>query len=1086
MIVEAIASVIVESLATANTLESTISWIIEKYQNQQAKDISACKEMIYSIFVAIPFSITREKMKLYGKSLGFTKDDIKQIVSQFDFEKYYSLPPHLRSDWILTQYQHIFCKIHRAWDSQNYLFEDEQDASFFRLVHRACEQWENNLFQARNKFSALENLLSTNETKTLSKQIGQLAQQTRWKPHSFFGGDKSIATKIASNDSYVPQKIIFYPKDLPENTPSNSFIFARPEKNTPEGMVVWWSKLAKNLKKPLYLFGPGGMGKSAFLAYLYQCISQDQSGIVPFSGVFLLSLESLSLMDPSDYDNGGMPLANPEKSLLLSRISSRSGRSQDYTNWDIALRTGAGLDTDKPILLLLDGLNELRQGDAHSQLYRQILQEISALSQYPYINIIITSRVENLADPIHIFSKDNKELLSQLKDFQASALDIETARLDAIEPIYVKQLIFNIALNIESDLKLMIQRPLYYNYIKNLKNISELPNNKYSLLQKMYQRIFEQSVDNTQRDEEKNFRTYVYHMYLPILAHVIQNGDLTAEIAFQNTSLIAINQLSIALTGSFFKMHDPGISLEFIRSKLKKVEVFLEHQEQILTIDDEQHIAFIHQDYRDFLAAYFFIQRLGFVKDHITAPVLTRNQSLQLDSLRLNTYTFDVLRLIYDGVQFSNNYVKNFTILENVYPQPISWEYLVWYTTAYQLSDLRNLSKIPYPTSKNFALDTISVLEPFVQAVMNEVEKAPRKNRFFSLCPSTLMIQNTIEILMKDCEMFRSLGQYDQAFAITDVAQKLCSDAREMSNLKGADRDDLMHGADLMQSVVSYNVARLHMCQFATTKSGKHLAEALSALYSGTQDSPYRFSCSALALMIVSPQPILAETQEYRAFRKKENLNMISAFWMYYNAIFDERKQGESWLPRQYAIRQFLFLLAENKVQIVPCNGWNPSKATLESLIKGSRTNRLHSPFYVREGIECDPIPSANNLRLIQSILNQIWHMDWPWKLYLAGLVEAELNNNIQAAKADMDAAYSKFDNMKAKMWLEYFNDNLEGMDEALQALKNGAKAYAQKILTFPLDISGYNLDAYFKRDNVFLYEKLKGRLQLNYNNKLH
>lgn len=1085
MIMEVIVSIISECLSNTNTLESTVSWIVEKYQNQKTKDIPACKEMIYSIFVAIPFSITKEKMKSKRKNLRFTKYDIQQIVSQFDFEEYYSFPPYLRSAWILTQYQHIFCKIHSAWDDQNYLFEDEKDTSFFELIHTACEQWENSLFQARNKFGALKNLLDANETEALSKQVGQMAQQMRWKPHRRFGGDKSIATKIAPNDRYVPQKISFYPENLLENSSSNSFIFVRPEKNSREEMAAWWSKLTKHLKRTLYLFGPGGMGKSAFLAYLYHCISQDQSGIIPFSGVFLLSLESLSLMNLSNYDNGGMPLANPEKSLLLSRISSRSGRSQDCANWDTALRTGAGLDTDKPILLLLDGLNELRQGDTHSQLYRQILQEISALSQYSHINIIITSKVENLVDPIHIFSKENKELLSQLEDFRASALDVEVARLDAIEPTYVKKLILNIELNKDSDLELMIQRPLYYNYVKSLKNSSDLPNNRYFLLQKMYQRIFEQSVDNTESDEGKIFRTYVYRMYLPILAHVIQNGDLTAEIAFQNTSSIAINQLSIALTGSFFKMYDPGISLEFIRRKLKRVEAFLAHQEQILTIDDERHIAFIHQDYRDFLAAYYFIQRLGFVKDHITAPVLTRIKSVELDSLRLNTYTLDVLRLIYDGVQFSNNYVENFTILEDVYLQPISWEYLIWYTTAYQLSDLCGLSEISYATSKNLTQDTISVLEPFVQAVMNEVEKAPRKNRFFTLYPSTFMIQNVIEILMKDCEMFRNRGQYDQALAITDVAQKFCSDTREIANCKGDDRADLMHGADLMQSVVDYNVARLHMCQFAITKSDKHLAEDLGALYAGTQNNPYRFSCSALALMIVSPQPILAETQAYCAFRKKEN--MVSAFWMYHKAIFDERKQGESWLPRQYAIRQFLFLLAENKVQIVPCNDWDPSKATLESLAKGRpKKNGRPSPFDVVEGVKCDPIPNENNLRLIQSVLNQIWHMDWPWKFYLAGLVEAELNKNIEDAKADMEAAYSKFDNMKAKMWIEYFNENLEGMGEALQVLEKGAQEYAQKILVSPPDISEYNLNAYFGRDTVLLYKKLKDRLQLNYNDKPH
>lgn len=122
-----------------------------------------------------------------------------------------------------------------------------------------------------------------------------------------------------------------------------------------------------------------------------------------------------------------------------------------------------------------------------------------------------------------------------------------------------------------------------------------------------------------------------------------------------------------------------------------------------------------------------------------------------------------------------------------------------------------------------------------------------------------------------------------------------------------------------------------------------------------------------------------------------------------------------------------------------------------------------------------DPIPGVENLRLIQSILNEIWHMEYPYKHYLAGLVEAELHHNILKADAEMRAAYMESDqkDLKAKLWLDYFQGNLDEMDHTFQEMQEQAESAKNK----SPEMSSYNLYAYFDRDNKPLYQKLRERL---------
>lgn len=1059
---------ILDSISYCNTVKDTISWILNQFHDYKTDTPEDCKDLIYSLFVAVPFSLCKDKLKLTGRPIPFSESDIQRIISPASFDEYYSRPPHLRDAWIHLKYTQILLEIHAAWDSSNTLFTNEQDGAFSRLVTTARNEWNTSVSYARNRYPALSNFIDANMLEGISRQIDQ-----PWKPQRYYGGDAVIFRKMVSDKHYVSETILF-----DDNDSAPTVMKVRPDVLTASDYGAtfensnrisdWWNVLAVHLESPLFLFGPGGVGKSAFLAYLYDSITKNSENPTPFSGVFVLSLESLVLLDLSQYDNGGIPFADPDRSLLLSRIASRSGCSTDCKQWKRAFETGEGLWTNKPILLLLDGLNELRQSNNRSQLYRQILQEISTLSQYRYVRIIITSRVEDRIPSTGNPFQMSRTLSAQLQDFNTANLkNVQVAKLMGIEPDIVKNLLFDYCIDESSALALMLQRPLYYNYIISQKYHAEFLNSRYSLLQGMYNQIYHQSILNCENDDQRIFRTYVYKVFLPIFAHVIQRGNLIYDIAFEKSCAIAIQQISLNIAGDLFQLYTANDKTEFVKSKLKKIRSFLETQEQILIIDDEGYISFSHQDYRDFLAALFFIQRLEYIRKRIDNPVMKSDESLQLDTLRLNTYTFDVLRLIYDGLSFSTNFVEHFSIGND---HQVSWESLMWYTTIYQLSDLRILSQISYSPHRNLSQDTLTLLSPFCQVVDEELRISPKDSEFFYLKPTTFMVQSVIEILMKACELYRNSSDYTSALHLTSVAQNFCMQLRKIRDPEG------QRGANLMQCVVNYNIARIRLSQFTETLTPESLDSALQDLYDGTKGTPFRFSCNALALMIVSPQPILAATLQYRTFIRRHHLNVVSAFWMYYNGLFDKRKKGEDWLPRKYCFRQLLFLLAENKVKVDPLSNWDPVRAVQGSLSK-EKPAPIGGPFPfpIVMGSADDPIPGVENLRLIQSIVNEIWHMEYPFKHYLAGLVEAELHHNISRADAEMRAAYMESDqkDLKAKLWLDYFQGNLDEMDHTFQEMQEQAESAKNK----SLEMSSYNLYAYFDRDNKPLYQKLRERL---------
>ena len=48
---------ILDSISYCNTVKDTISWILNQFHDYKTDTPKDCKELIYSLFVAVPFSL---------------------------------------------------------------------------------------------------------------------------------------------------------------------------------------------------------------------------------------------------------------------------------------------------------------------------------------------------------------------------------------------------------------------------------------------------------------------------------------------------------------------------------------------------------------------------------------------------------------------------------------------------------------------------------------------------------------------------------------------------------------------------------------------------------------------------------------------------------------------------------------------------------------------------------------------------------------------------------------------------------------------------------------------------------------------
>lgn len=945
--------------------------------------------------------------KLWIQKNKYYTDHSKELADGF-FHSFYQ-----EKDCVCQYYKEIFNQVQKNLENyneiglNNNIFED----IFQGIEKEATDAWKKYLSDMASDYPQLREHLEEQKYVRLVRLID--GEKT---PTVFWGADRHVLTHRIQGECF--EQSILFPAD-------NSQLLAR-AKAEEKLRGDWWDALYKKLDTaPLFLTGPGGMGKTAFLVYLYDSI---KVGDTPFRGAFLLSLNTIMADATGKADFDGEPLCDPDRSVLLNHIASRAGNPKHCRGWKQFFKDGkCDWPGQKPILLLLDGFNEMHPSNTEKLNWQnQIIQEIRALAnreEYPYIRLLVTTRADS--------DLQAERQLKKLSDC------FQMASLGGIKEA------FPLAHLLNDDMKKLLERPMYYRYlIKNCREGS-VPSTQYELLKEMYQALYQQSVNNTGDQTHKLFQWCVMKYLMPMLAYTQWS---TNHLTDQDISFACVEFVKWSRMFTHDHENERTIVLEQVRHLGKQegeVEDYLTKQEQVLFLSDGEY-SFQHQDYRDYLVAAYFLQRLDFMGEE-TAFNLWKDGQV-LDSLRLNSYSVDILRLIYQAVSFEQKpeegkktaFVCNFFRWKTLKDEQVDGGHILWYTTIYQLVDMRKLVGVSYG-GDNLENDAIYLLTPLVQYVCQRPKGKLHCQKLSKL--EGLLQQNLIEILMKACEIYRRNGQYTKVREITSAA-------REIYTFEGGTQN---YG--ILYSVIEHNDAMAELYSFAESGHGEELKIALKKFRTCVEDKhPYRYSCNALAMMLVSPHPKLKDRPEYLDFVKKfteGSFPEVFAFWLYYVAIFEFRKTGESWSPRLYSLSRFLYLLADNRVQVVGLSREEIETLEVESL------EDLDPRCIGNTGDEA-PIPTKLNLTMISCFLKKIKDIDIGWKHYMQGLIYYFLENNAYKARLEFEKVDSK--DVRAQLWKAYLNNERQHLIQIYEQSRPSESAV-------PKELERYSPATYYDRD---------------------
>ena len=882
---------------------------------------------------------------------------------------------------------------------------------------------------------------------------------------SCIGADEHLVRQHVKKN-YWAQKILF---------PDGTSMDAQPSSGSDES--VWWENLKSLLAQhPMFLTGPGGMGKTAFLAYLYEKIRSDESSC-PYAGSFLLSLDTLISRCSCIPDVDSRPLSS-DNSPLLQHIANRAEDCSESTcgYWREFFRRPIN-GNEKPVLLLLDGLSEMQSRQIEPRtLFQQILAEIAAISdktQYPKVHVIVTSRTESDAE--------RTAQLNSLPDY------FQQAQLCGLqEPI-------NITVPIKDQVKKLLERPMYRQHIQSCIEKGRSPTTQYQVLKEMYSALAEQMLCNVQADERTYYFAYILEFLLPILAYQEwTNNRLTTEIVRSScidiitewTPLISFLASSNPAQGCGYQRilrNIPLIPKDGYEKILKEIRFYPQHSDKIINYLKQQQVlfhfekdsyVFQHQDYRDFLVAEYFVQRMYYMCE--VPDSRCWDSELNIRSLQINTYGKYILKLVYEAVEFPEKFLQTFLVhskLKTLTSSDIFPGWILWYTVPYQLADMLHLVGISCTKEqeKRIKEDALKILRPLSEYAFKESRMVQqsgfRQTARPILALGDLLKQDLTEILMKVCELYREQEDYNGANRMIAAAKYLNQCKQESKNL--------------MFSAIYHNQAMVDFHIFQTRDDPKYLTEALTLLYRCAVGNeavpPYRFSCSLMGLLLASPHPKLGARNEFQDFLSS-NIGddwFVHAFWFYYSALFEERKKGETWITRIYPLRQLLYLLADYKIEV--------NLAALGGVpLEYVDIQNLYSDFSGGAIVEVGPrssIPTKENLQLIQLFLKEIEFLQVSWYDYMVGMIEYGVKGNQAAAKIAFQKMIDKaktpqLADTRSRLWKAFLDHDLVELERAHE----DGLAHTNSSVS----VTSYDVRAYYELDITALYSELKRKLSRN------
>lgn len=998
-------------------------FIAKKLRKEQPPD-----ELFWSLFLSSSFFTLRDVISRHDHLSHITKKIRKKNLecqinlSPSDLSVLFECVPRHEDKMIQNYFSFLFKQIVHGLAELEVLPREELNGILQQAQEEIWANWQSCLRDACQRHPSLS--VYTHQ-KTLERLALLPAGEAIPPPES--GADTRFIQ--TSTPRYLKQEIL---------TPDGrSLLSARPG-STP---MDWWKSLFDLLDKgPLFLTGPGGMGKTSFLNALYHAIAQGEPE-AEFSCALLLSLDALMQMPTPEIHLGISPLADASQSILLRKIARLTDMPGQERGWKKVFLQKFPVFFEQPVLLMLDGLNEMSgqatQDKAH--LRHQILSEIKCLSNkehYPNVRIVVTSRIdrENLLNA----------QLSSLPGFRHVVLgDVEL-------PPEINAFLLPGKIPLSSTMRELLKRPMYCWAVKDMLHHSFLPSTQFQLLDQMYRRLCRQGEDNMFDKVRLPCLRYLTEYFVPILAYAHWREGKLDEDLIQRQYDHFLQWSPMILRNTNQNKFDFDEQLSPVTHNLNLIVKYLSETMQLLFWEGES-FSFCHQDYRDFLVAKYFLQRMEFMRQKPDYPLWQDNNVV--NTLRLNTYSTGIMHLIYQAVSFSlpPDEGEDSPFVQKFY-WDVDWKkagflpgHALWYTTAYQLVDMRGLEHVPYG-GNDLSTDALRIFAPLLSHVQQEEASSTE-----TIHLSGRLLQNLIEVLMKCCELCRSRKDYLQARAITRAARHILS-----YNL-----DELSMG-----NVVDYNESKVIFTQFLESGTDDELGTALEQLaHSVVHGAPFRYACNTLAMLLVSPHPKIRSHPAFLSFRQEFLQGQspeVCAFRLYHAALFDPRKEGEDWQPRIYSLRQMLYLLSDHKVHatgLTAARLQSFSPHDLQNLDLGC----IHAPLWN------SPLPPMENILLIRRFLTEIRDIEMEntkWKHYMQGLI-ALYNQPPHIAEAKRELKKAGKQDVRAQMLLAFLNKDLGKLHLCYQRLRPNHR-------TMPKDIGGYCVWRYYNQDIARFYYALR------------
>lgn len=652
-----------------------------------------------------------------------------------------------------------------------------------------------------------------------------------------------------------------------------------------------FSKLINH--KHILVEGIGGQGKSLFINKLFS--------IAKSAGCFSYVIK-ISLSDLTAFTENILTTKITEEVQNYIALYLSQNENIDINDFFISVN-----NNEKPVLILLDGLNEV-YSVANKSVIRFIENSVKEIEkEWDNACIIITSRPSKVNSLIANYSQ------TFLSGVPATVYDDFLAK----HP------------NIDDSVKDLAKIPLYFNHLSSTDDILQFKT-KYDVLYNLYNKL-------TLQNQSSEFAIAVYFSYYVIAPIIAQFICETSGTTIKDSSIKEIIENEI--TNNQYLDFLLNIVLRDDIQDRYGLLTYKKDPEQIFRIllsggllaqdSSSNYFKFYHDDLRDFLVAYGNINKLKLINEIYNEDVRFDNFKINFNfSNDISTLTKEVLKSKLQDGKMIYDIDKYFSAYLSCTDNEALFKKIAVAHAAFFISDYL---AIPFDEIKE---SIHGILNKAID-LCYKYHKGNRLVKKFQALPEKVRpyYENALaNVICKECEYYRREALYEEAFELIKMAEEVLPKNDHVQH----------HKAKLL--LFEYQARKNnHEIKSHIPNCYKHFEElfitGMDAIIEPAKNN-FNLSTNLLGLIYSKPSPFIFDVcQKY--------YNPVESFWLYYETIFTNKLMVSYFSKEQtgytnteilYTARQIVSLLLSGTVEIFD-DYYIPNTSDIEpsTVVKGSR-----------------------------------------------------------------------------------------------------------------------------------------------------